>query len=282
MLDRSSWEGYVTSVPRLGQSIRTGHDCGEGRVLKVAHGDEGYTAWCFRCNDKGFIPHAAPSLSERLARLNQQRRADAAAGSDTALPEPREPDPQAWPDAARVWLYKAGFSNDDIISIGAYWCPAIGRVVLPVVQDGRPVFWLARSIDGRQPKYLAPIADRSRIVAKYGSGPVVVITEDILSAFRVARVTEAWSALGTSLPVPILNQLIEQRRPVVLMLDPDAGGDKGTIRMLRPLRNAGVAVYAARPHRDPKYFTRLETISCVNSVLPPSLHLSLPPAPLVP
>jgi len=274
MLDRSSWEQHVKSVPKLGQSIRTEHDCGEGRVLKVSHGDDGYSAWCFRCSDKGFIPHPAPSLSERLAKLTQQREAEAHAGSSPSLPEPREPDPQQWTDAARVWLYKAGLSNDDIVRLGAYWCAALGRVVLPVIQDGSPVFWQARSIDGRQPKYLAPIADRSTIVAKYGSGPVVVITEDILSAFRVARVTEAWSALGTSLPVPVLNQLIEQRRPVVLMLDPDAGGDKGTLRMLRPLSNAGVQVYIASPRRDPKYLTKQETIECINTSLPSSLHLS--------
>lgn len=274
MLDRSSWERHTKRVPKLGQSIRTEHDCGEGRVLKVTHGDEGYSAWCFRCSDSGFIPHPAPSLSERLAQLERARNAEVRASSSVALPDPAEYNPQAWPDKARVWLYKAGLSNDDIIRLGAYWCSAMHRVVLPVIQDGRAVFWQARAIDGRQPKYLAPIADRSTIVAKYGSGPVVVITEDILSAFRVARVTEAWSALGTSLPVPIMNQLIETRRPVVLMLDPDAGGDKGTIRMLRPLSNAGMPVYIARPHRDPKYLTKQETITCINTSLPPPLHLS--------
>lgn len=274
MLDRSSWEQHTKRVPKLGQSIRTEHDCGEGRVLKVTHGDDGYSAWCFRCSDKGFIPHPAPSLSERLAQLERARNAEVRASSSVALPDPAEYNPQLWPDKARVWLYKAGLSNDDIIRLGAYWCSTMHRVVLPVIQDGRAVFWQARAIDGRQPKYLAPIADRSTIVAKYGSGPVVVITEDILSAFRVARVTEAWSALGTSLPVPIMNQLIEAQRPVVLMLDPDAGGDKGTIRMLRPLSNAGVSVYVARPHRDPKYLTKQETLSCINTSLPSQLHLS--------
>lgn len=269
MLDRSTWEQHTKLLPKPGQSARFEHDCGEGRVLKVAHADHGYTAWCFRCGDSGFIPHPAPSLSERLARLEAQRNAEARVSSSVELPAPANVDPHAggWPLAARVWLYKAGLSNDDIMRLGAYYHEPTGRVILPVYKDGRAVYWQGRDPTWKRGspkiKYINPPVDKSQLCAKYGAGPVIVLTEDILSAFRVSRVTEAWSLLGTALASGVLADLIAQGKPVVLMLDPDAGGQKATTKIVQKLRMLGVPVSIALPHRDPKYLTKEETLSCL-------------------
>lgn len=280
MLDRTSWMQHTAHLG-AGRSLRTEHDCGEGRVLKVSNGDAGYSAYCFRCNDNGFIPHPTPSLSERLAALERARNAEVQASSSVSLPEPALHDPTAggWPLAARVWLYKAGLSNDDIITLGAYFHPPTGRVVLPVLENGIAVYWQARSVTGRGMKYLNPGSAKPGTVARYGTGPVIVLTEDILSAFRVSRVIEAWSILGTNLDTPTVARILDDGRPIVSMLDPDAGGDRGTVKILKRLRALGHPVYAASPPRDPKYLTREETLSCVNSVLPSPLQLSLPSRP---
>ena len=251
-------------------------------MLLVSNGDEGYSAWCFRCNDSGFIPHPAPSLSERLAKLERARNAEVRASSSVALPEPAICDPQLWPKLARLWLYKAGLSNDDIMRLGAYYHEPTGRVVLPVWRDGKPVYWQARSVDGRQPKYINPEIDKSHLCAKYGSGPVIALTEDVLSAFRVARVTEAWSLMGTAMAPGVFADLLQQGKPVVMMLDPDAGGRKATPPIVRKLALHGVPVSVAAPRRDPKYLTKEETVSCLIEscaarlapLLQPSLCLS--------
>lgn len=267
MIDRQSWEKHTEDLPP-GRRVRVNHDCGAGRTLIVEHKDDGYAAFCFRCNEPGFIPHPPMSLSERLAKLEKVRTLEAKVQQRPDLPEPRECDPQQWPDAARLWLYKVGFSNDDIMRLGFYYHEPTNRVVLPVYDGGVPVFWQARSIDGRMPKYLSPAVDRSRIAAKFGYGPVIVLTEDILSAARVARVTEAWSVMGTKLPDGVAIQLAAQAKPIILMLDPDRAGQSGNIKMQCTLQSLGCETRIVVPRRDPKYLTKQETVSCIESCAP--------------
>lgn len=279
MLKPESWQRHTLHLPP-GQRARVEHDCGPGRVLLVSNKDEGYSAWCFRCNDSGFIPHPQPSLSERLAALERARNAEERASSSVALPEPATYDPQSWPAQARLWLYKAGLSNDDIERLRFYYHQATGRVVLPVYRDGQLVYWQARSVDGRQPKYINPEVDKSTLYAPLGTGPCIVLTEDILSAARVARVTEAWSLMGTALPTGVLAALLQQGRPVVVMLDPDAAGVKANTTISKRLAALGVQHSIAVPHRDPKYLTKQETVSCIESSAPWACALGLSAAAL--
>lgn len=267
MLDRNSWANYTESLPH-GRRVRVNHDCGAGRTLIVEHKDDGYAAFCFRCNESGFIPHPPMSLSERLAKLEKVRMMEAQVQQQPTLPEPRECDPQQWPDAARLWLYKVGFSNDDIIRLGFYYNEPTHRVVLPVYDGDSVIYWQARALDGRQPKYLNPLVDRSRIAAKYGCGPVIAVTEDILSAARVARVTEAWSVMGTRLPDPVAVQLAAQAKPIILMLDPDKAGQSGNIKMQRLLQSMGCETRIVVPRRDPKYLTKGELYAILPELRP--------------
>lgn len=274
MLDPQSFRQHTAGL-NLGQRVRVEHDCGPGRVLLVSNKDDGYSAWCFRCNDSGFIPHPTPSLSERLAALERARNAEVRASSSVALPDPGLYDPQSWPAPARVWLYKAGLSNDDIIRHGFYYHEPTGRVVLPVRVDGQVVYWQARSVDGRQPKYLNPLVNKDTLYAPFGAGPCIVLTEDILSAARVSRVTEAWSLMGTAMPTGVLVALLQRRLPVVVMLDPDAAGQRAAAKIAKQLTLLGVQHGVACPHRDPKYLTRQETVSCIESSAPWACALGL-------
>ena len=274
MLDPQSFRKQAEQL-RPGERARVDHDCGPGRVLLISNNDEGYSAWCFRCNDKGFIPHPAQSLSERLAALERARNAEERASSSVALPEPAMYDPQSWPVQARVWLYKAGLSNDDIERFGFYYHEPTRRIVLPVRIAGEAVYWQARSVDGRQPKYLNPLVNKDKLYAPYGSGPCIVLTEDILSAARVSRVTEAWSIMGTALPTGVLVALLQQQRPVVVMLDPDPAGAKGAARIAKQLSLLGVQHSVAVPHRDPKYLTKQEIVTCIESSAPWACALGL-------
>jgi len=271
MLDPQSFRQEAERL-QPGQRARVEHDCGPGRVLLLSNKDEGYSAWCFRCGESGFIPHPTPSLSERLAALERARNAEVRASSSVALPDPAVCNPQAWPSPARVWLYKAGLSNDDIVQLGAYYHPPTGRVILPVYKDGQPVYWQGRDVawtrKSRSAKYINPPVDKSKLCAKYGSGPVIVLTEDILSAYRVARVTEAWSLLGTALAPGVLIDLIQQGKPVIFMFDPDAGGAKAVRDATAALTLLGIQHATAKPHRDPKYLTKQETIACIESSAP--------------
>lgn len=278
MLDLQSWQ-HLTAGVSMGRKLRAAHDCGSGNTMIVSNKPEGYSAWCFRCSDHGFIPHPAPSLQERLAALAAVRSAEDAATESLTLPTPQEFNPQEWPDQPRVWLYKAGLSNDDITQLGFYYCARLERVVMPLYREGRLVYWQARGFRKERAKYINPPVDRATLCAQFQGRQhqtVLVLTEDILSAYRVARLTSAWAVMGTELPDAVALEIASLKVPVVLMLDPDAGGLKGNARISRKLRDIGVDVAVARPPRDPKYLTVEGIRSCVVSAAPHTQPLLLP------
>ena len=236
---------------RKGQKLRAEH-CGMGESMIVSNGTAGFAAYCFRCGGKGFIPHAL-SLAERIAQFREAEQADQEARLSLRLPEPRICDPQQWPKQARVWLYKGGFSNDDIERLGFYYHERMQRVVMPIYDGGRLVYWQARGFVSTLAKYINPSVDRTKLVAKYGKpSQYVVLTEDILSAYKVSKVNEAWALMGTSLHDAVLADLIRRDSIVLYMGDPDAGGDKGWVAIVARCRAVGIKCYDVRMGDDPK------------------------------
>jgi len=253
LLDPRSWLDQAKTLD-VGRSMRTDHDCGSGRTLKVDHKENGWGAWCWRCNDDGWVPHPEESLAQRIARLTAVKRVEDEACRSVALPTPIEPDAALWPPEARLWLYKIGMSNDDIRKTGFYYCTRLARVVLPVRDASGVVYWQARNLtpkDGR-PKYLNPLVDKSAIFARYGEGKEVVITEDILSAWKCGRVTSAWSILGTALSQSQCLALIRHGLPVYIWLDPDGPGQRAAAKIFKQLNAYGVDARVIRSDADPK------------------------------
>jgi DNA primase len=257
MLDPRSWLDEAKALD-IGRSKRVDHDCGSGRTLKVDHKEHGWGAWCWRCNDDGWVPHPEESLAQRLARLTAVRAVEQEASRSVALPTPIEPDAAKWPREARLWLYKIGMSNDDIRKAGFYYCSRLDRVVLPVRSEMGTVYWQARSLtpkDGR-PKYLNPLVDKSAFFARYGEGKEIVLTEDILSAWKVGLVTAAWSILGTSLSQRQCLSILRDGRPVYIWLDPDGPGQRAASKIFKQLNAYGVDARVIRSDTDPKLLSR--------------------------
>ena len=259
MLDPRSFEKHTANL-KLGGRLRTNHDCGPGRTLLLSRNEDGVSAYCFRCGEPGFIKDER-TLQERIAALAKVREADAVA-TTPELPQPRITNVQLWPKEYRVWLYKAGLSNDAIERLGFYWHPVTQRVVMPVFDAGELVYWQARSLNPNVPKYINPAVVRGTVVPRYGrGGPCIVLTEDILSAVKVGYVNEAWSIMGTSLPDKVALQLVQAARPVLVMLDPDDAGRKGTAKIIDQLRLLGLQVGTFMGRADPKLLS-LKEIEC--------------------
>ena len=252
---------------RKGQKLRAEH-CGMGESMIVSNGTAGFAAYCFRCGGKGFIPHAM-SLAERIAQFREAEQADQEARLSLRLPEPRICDPQQWPKQARVWLYKGGFSNDDIERLGFYYHERMQRVVMPIYDGGRLVYWQARGFVPSLPKALNPVVDRTGLVAKFGerAGPVA-LTEDILSAAKMAVACESWALLGTKMDDAVLASLIRRDSMVVLALDPDKAGRDGAAAIARRLSTVGVQHCQVYFGRDPKLVTRKEIIHAIEAHWP--------------
>ena len=252
---------------KLGQKRRVEHDCGEGKTLVVSRTERGTSYWCHRCHDKGWIP-ADRSLADRIAALNEATGWDGTAQQSLELPGPGKMNPQDWPDAPRLWLYKAGFSNDEIRRHGWYWNPRMQRVILPVKKDGKVIYWQGRGFDPGRPKAINPVANREGLVAKYGDGDWVALTEDILSAAKVGSVGEAWALLGTVLSYSTALTLAEAGRPVLLMLDDDPAGRRGAAEASKTLNLLGVWNKQVYFGKDPKGVDRSTIKAKAKELLP--------------
>jgi len=257
MLDLDSWLPQAQALPVGGKS-RVAHDCGDGTPMIVNHKVDGYSAYCFRCGEPGY-QSKEPSLAELVEARRQREAGDRSVISSVAPPGPPNQDPQTWPKEARLWLYRAGIGNHEIAQLGFYYHEKSGRVVLPVVNDGRVVYWQARAVrKDHQPKYLNPDVDKTRVLPRYGTAEFIVLTEDILSAAKVGLVAEGWSMLGTKLHGSMLSALIEAGKPVIVWLDPDAAGKRGAAKTLRTLRSVGIQCCNLVSERDPKLHSRKE------------------------
>ncbi len=99
---------------------------------------------------------------------------------------------------------------------------------------------MSAGFDPGRPKALNPTVNREGLVAKYGGGDWIALTEDILSAAKVGGVGEAWALLGTVLSYSTALALSEAGRPVLLMLDDDPAGRRGAAEAAKTLSLLGV------------------------------------------
>jgi len=245
----------------IGQRVRGDHACGDPGTLLITRSSDHYSAYCFRCGTRGYKGEQE-SLTSKLERMQREAEADHGAQASTALPEPRVYDLSAWPRDDALWFYRMGLSPWMIAELGLYWCPSLGRMVLPIMQAGRAVFWQARS-HKRKPKWIAPAVPKRGLVAKFGAGTgdTIVLCEDALSAYKVGRVTEAWSLLGTKITPAVTAALLRSGKRVATWLDDDLGrankknpGQEAATSIRSTLRAVGLDVRNITSPRDPKYY----------------------------
>lgn len=216
-----------------------------------------YHVWDFREKD-GEVYEPQLSLAEKLAFHKAQRAADTAVVQTHTIP-PGMHNPRDWPVAARVWLHKAGLTNDDIMKMGARWSAETQRVIIPLRMLDGTMAWMGRSLEDKReiPKYILPKGMGRGGGAGYWpyvEPQGIVITEDLLSAYRIARDT-AWvaiSAQGTSLDRDAVVSLAQRGVPIRLWLDPDYYGQLGARRIRDDLARLGVAAPMIVSDRDPK------------------------------
>lgn len=250
----------------VGRSVRIKHDCNPNGApsLVVRHDPDCYRAYCFRCKEPGMYEAKRLSLADRLLLMQAQREADAAVDRHEE-PEPRLHSWLDWPAPAMQWLLKAGIGEADAVDLGIYYHPPTRRVVVPYNGTHH---WQARAVmAGAKPKYLADKNPRQCHIQGDEAGLPVVLTEDLLSTYKVSLSGgRSLPLMGTALHDEHIACLLRGTERVVVWLDPDDAGQRAARDVCRRLRVYGFSVKNIVLDKDPKYYTRHEIAELIRSI----------------
>lgn len=161
--------------------------------------DDG-SAYCFGCHYK-----------ERSQDVKQRLRPDDAgtARTDDTFPG-YEAGTTALSESAKNWLWSYGITGEEALRAGLRWNSEKSQLIFPFYDETRTLRCTqARNFDpywSTKAKYFNSGAKEEAFQIYQSSGrPAtcnsLVITEDAVSAIKVARLVDAMPALGTSVPV---------------------------------------------------------------------------------
>ena len=246
------WRDIANSLT-IGNKRRIPH-CGSDNSAIVSKSIKGLHIHCFRCGLQEFVPVNEWSLKELLAAREVQKELRSNTGR---MPNDSVPlsDPSV-PREARLWVLRAGITPELATdALGIMWSDRYKRVMCPIRQG----VILARSVYKEiKPKYLLLGSRSGAFFHMPNEGKPLVLTEDILSAYRVYQAGySAGAVLGTSLPTEIAYEIATKYKDVLLWLDPDAAGRKGAIAVKKSLALYPVRVRAIKTKYtcDPKYLS---------------------------
>ncbi len=249
------WAELAKSLP-VSHSMRVNClSCGGKNTCSITNKGNRYVSLCFRCKETESARAPAMTPQERRELI---RAAQAFEATEPTLPQDFTPNITV---PGLLWLSKAGLNYHDIREHKIGWSPELRRVVLPVYNRRNILAAVqARSVEPFvKPKYLNQIWSGPRPIfrtdlQRRGDNGTVVLTEDIMSACRIAKTgTTAFSLLGTNLmDAPIAEIAESPYDDVVVWMDSDAAGKDARRKMLRQLSAVGINARSVYSELDPK------------------------------
>ena len=187
------------------------------------------------------------------------------AASEPSLPEDFTKD---IPAPGILWLAKGGLNHSDIKRWGFGYSKDMHRVIMPVYEGKELVAVQARALHREhKPKYLGQIRRNPRPAfwaPHSASVDTLVLTEDMLSACRVAKVCDACSLLGTNLMPSVLAQIgASDYERIAIWMDDDSAGLNARRKMRSQLQVTGKEIVLIHSDRDPKKHSLTEMRSLI-------------------
>ena len=260
-----TWLEIAQELPLYGKTdTECPENCGSGKKLSVNHDAKHYWCNCYRCGFSDRVWKGKQTLEQlrHMRELNEQARTmqlPLELPDDFTLDIPR---------AGRIWLFKAGLTEETYRRHGIGYSESLQRVVLPIYDHtGNLIWYQCRAIHfGQEPKYIQPARDRSEVMLEVGCSESslqrVVVVEDILSAYRVGKHTPTVSLLGTKISTAQAARLSRYAN-VTTWLDPDTAGRKGAYSIRRTM-GLVAEVSNITTDKDPKELTDSEIKQCLN------------------
>lgn len=256
-LRRAEFEHLAPTEPGV---VRVNHDSGhcsgESQSLIITRrDDDSVSAFCFRCGAKGWIPPAGYYKQPRMGESSGHQELVEHEGY--MLPPDVSSNRAEWPVEPVRWLGKAGLLETPRQPL---WSFERDTLYLPVEQEGVSEFgpkltgYVLRRFDPKS--YLTLAADKAAFWGLYRGQEghsTVVLTEDVLSAWRVAELTDSISIMGTELKPQILTHLLAAGyQRAIIYLDGDNAIVKGKTRSIAQALSFLPSVEIVETGTDPK------------------------------
>ena len=238
----------------IGQRRKVAH-CTNEPTAYIANHRNGYSLYCFRCQQKDFVPVDSRSLSElrKAAELALEEVKQYQGMPDDAVSL------DAAPENALVWLLKGGLIPEVAEHVhGIKWHPASSRLLMPVRDSTQKTTGLlARAVNGEKPKYRMVQGKPTIHFPIKPNRLVIVVAEDILSSIAITSAGyDSAAILGTSVSAIDAVELTALATTVVSFTDPDKAGRDAYVKMRKALGLHGCRLVRAKADKDPKYLSR--------------------------
>jgi hypothetical protein len=164
------------------------------------------------------------------------------------------------PEEAVNWLKKYDISVVEAIQRGAKYYAPFNQLIFPLYDEEHQfVGYQARNFDPERKlkgKYYNAV-ERGAAFPKYGSfGYRVVVVEDLISAYRVSRMSDSFCCLGSSLGLDKIIALRASYEVLDVWLDGDKWREARQISEQAKL--IGFSSMAIYTEKDPKEYTDIE------------------------
>lgn len=230
MLKREEFLDYAPdSIGVIRINHATKYCRGDSKSLKIERKEDGSVhAKCFRCGEWGvWEPRTKTTL------LNFDTK-------ENTVDEVFVYDLREWPGKALWWVKQYGLSDYELANYAFAYSPGRKRVIIPIWWEGKKIGWQARKLydEDNGPKYITQASSPPGFMLKgEHTYEEIVLVEDVISAIKVGRTTEAVAMLSTN-PTTRMMNYVKRFSNFKIWLDMD---NPQVIRQsLKLLRNLGI------------------------------------------
>ena len=256
----------------IGQRRKVPHHCGDGTPLMIGQTAEILWWKCYRCQQVARVQEKVLTLEQKTALL----QADKELLGSTTVNYPTDATTEL-PVTALSYLGVRNVSASVALSRGVKYSPSMDRLLIPQFKDGNLVSLGARLMRWRRgdvrPKFLTLGAQGGAVpicVNTCTDGlekSVIILTEDLLSSWAVAKVQHSASVVSTSMNAVQASTLLYDYPKVIVWLDGDEAGESGSVAIRRTLELLGKEVVDIWTPLDPKYYSTTELIMIIGGAL---------------
>lgn len=263
-IPRADWLAQAQRLP-IGGKTRIRHGFERTAAMDVYNNDDGWSCYCHRCHEGGWVPKEHQRVRRAVVEPDRVQPVPAAAFHISEASQY---------ESKQIWelLVQKG-CPPGVIPEEVLWYDRQSRRIL--LKRGRVA--LGRALDpNRLPKWLPYGAWRDVPMVwmtRDGAGAMVLV-EDALSGYKVAKAIELYAPSSSVCVVATLGTSISQRflpycagRELVGMYDGDLGGARGFAGIRQRLSVWGMPIHNRAPDKgDPKnmelaaIYERLEDI----------------------